>query len=247
MVVLLLGVALLGALVSGIGGAWLGGTGAEMSRGRRLAGARGLAVADAWDLAAPPPRPVRVQGRVRCPDPLVTPDGDQLVAYHRDVEVRLPNGRWRTIERIREGRAFELWDHGGGLRIDPADIAEPIVGIPLIWEGSPDELAAPQAAAVARLAAEGIAATAARAVTRTIAVVDTLQVLADIGLAEAGPTLVPPPGGFVVSTLELDAAMRLLGGPRRRQLPYALGLVAVGAVLLAIGLLGAVIAMLVGA
>src|SRR5512146_2518831 len=130
--VLLLGLAVLGAVLSAAGGLWLRLIGAEVSRARRLAGARGMAVADLLDLREPPPRPVRVAGRIRCADPLVAPDDERLVAFHRDVAVRMPNGRWRTIERIRESRSFELWDHAGSLPVDPVDIGEPIISIPLV-------------------------------------------------------------------------------------------------------------------
>ncbi len=245
---ILIGLALLGAAVLVAGAAWMRATGADPSRGRRLAGARGLSVAEVLDLTEAPTRPVRVSGRIRCPDPLVAPDGERLVAYHRDVSVLLAGGRWRTIERIRESRSFELWDHAGALVLDPAQAAEPLVTIPLIWEGSPDELVDPHAAAVARLTAEhGTAPEAARAVTRTIAVVDPLLVLARVELGPDGPRLVPPEGGYLVSALELDAAMRLLGGSHRRQLVLAIAAVVVGAVLVAGSLLALVIALALGA
>ena len=47
---------------------------------------------------------------------------------------------WRSIERIRESRGFDLWDHGGSLAVDPAQAAEPLVVIPHVWRGSTSEL-----------------------------------------------------------------------------------------------------------
>lgn len=238
--VALLGCALLGGLLAIAGRLWLRELGADPGTGRRLAGAQQLGVGDLLDLPASPPRPVRVAGRIRCSDPMVTDEGERLVAYHRDVEARLPNGRWRTIERLRETRSFELWDHAGSVALDPARAAEPLVTIPQVWQGSPAELQEPHASAVARLAAEGSPPTAARATTRTISIVDRLLVLARVEVAGPGnATLEPPRGGFVISTLELDAAMRLLGGRHRRRLAAAIGMLALGAALAIIGLAAA--------
>jgi len=216
--------------------------GANMTLGRRLAGAREIGVGEALRLEDPPSRPVRVSGRVRCPDPLVAPDGERLVAYHRDVEVRSGTGGWRTIERLRETRSFELWDHAGSMSIDPTGAAEPLITIPLVWEGSPDELGDEHAPGVARVARDEGQPVAARAVTRTISEVDRLLVLAQVRAhGSQGTSLEPPAGGYVISSLELDAAMRLLGGQHRRQLTFAIGLLALGGVLLIGGLLAVLV------
>lgn len=245
---LLVGCALLGAVMAGAALWWLGAIGAHLRMGRRLAGARELPVSEVLDLTAPPARPVRVAGRIRCIDPLVALDGEQLVAFHRDVEVRLPGGHWRTIERLRETRSFELWDHAGSLAVDPALAAEPLVSIPLVWEGRPDELEGPHAAAVARLVAEGRAPEAARAVTRTISVVDRLLVLARVATEVDGSVrLEPPEGGYLFCSIELEAAMRVLGGPRRRQLAAAIGLLAAGVVVAGASLVAAAIVRIAGA
>src|SRR5918996_1599715 len=90
-----------------------------------------------------PARPVRISGRIRCPDPIPTARGERLVALHRDVQVRRPRGPWRSIERIRETRGFELWDHDGSLPLDPAEAAEPLVAIPHVWRGTTGALKDP--------------------------------------------------------------------------------------------------------
>jgi hypothetical protein len=245
--VLLLGCALLGAVLAAGAVAWLRAIGAHLRTGRRLAGAHELTIGEVLDLATPPARPVRIAGRIRCPDPLVAPDGEQLVAFHRDVEVQLPSGRWRTVERLRETRSFELWDHAGSLSVDPSQAAEPLITIPLVWEGMPSELVEPQASAVARFVAEGQAPIAARAVTRTIPVVERLLVLAAVSVGPDGTTrLTPPEGGYLICSLELDAAMRVLGGPRRRQLVAAIGLLAAGLALASASLVAAFLVVALG-
>ena len=242
-----LGVAALGTVLLVAGVVALRGTGASFAMGRRLAGAREVKVGELLDAIELPARPVRVKGRVRCADPIVTAEDDRLVAFHRDVEVELPGGAWQTIERLRETRAFDLWDHDGSLHVDPARAAEPLVGIPHVWRGNPDELDEAFAPAVERLTAEHGTPTAARATTRMVSVVDHLLVLAAATRDPAGNVrLVAPPGGYVISALELDAALRILGGRRHRLLAGAALVTAAGALLVAIGAVIALAGMLAG-
>ncbi|MEO8245822.1 MAG: hypothetical protein ABI622_01760 [Chloroflexota bacterium] len=227
---------LLGLAIAAGGMAWLRRSGASFGLGRRLAGAQELKVGDLLSGGPVPPRPVRVNGRVRCPDPIVTERDERLVAFHRDVEVRLPRGGWRTIERLRETRTFELWDHDGSLSMDPAAAAEPLISIPHVWRGEPAELDATFQPAIARLTAEHGAPTAARATTRMLSMVDRMLVLARVEHGKnGGVSLVPPPGGYVISSLELDAGLRLLGG-RRGRLLGGVATVVAGVLVAAIGL-----------
>lgn len=234
--VLLLGA--LGLLLVAAGALAIRTSGAHPRVAQRYAGAREHRVGELLDLAETPARPVRVTGRVRCADPLVTPDGESLVAYHRDVEVRLPGGGWRTIDRLRETRSFELWDHDGSLTVDPALAAEPLVTIPHVWRGRAADLDAHFTAAVERLSDEGASPAEARAVTRMVSTVDRVGLLALVRRDGSAVSLAPPPGGFILSTLELDAAMRLLAGPRR-------GIMVGGYAAIAVGGLGALVAVVV--
>lgn len=210
-------VVLLGAGLAGVRR-----SGARPGMGRRLAGARQVRVGELLDLGPNDPlpaRPVRVIGRVRCAEPIVTPDDDRLVALHRDVEVSPRPGRWRSIERLRETRSFELWDHDGSLNVDPAEAAEPLVTLPHVWSGSPDELDDTFSEALSRVTAEEGRPALARATTRMISVVDRLLVLAEARRDAAGVLrLSAPRGGYVLSALDLDDAMRVLGGARPRLL-----------------------------
>lgn len=218
------------ALLALGGGLLVRTSGSQLALGRRLAGATGLRLGDLLDRDPLPPRAVRIAGRIRCPDPIVTDDDERLVALHRDVEVRLADGRWRTIERLRETRGMELWDHDGSLPLDLSQAAEPLVTIPYVWRGQVAELEQEaHRAAVQRLEQEGLQPRDARAVTRTISTVDRLLVLARPARAsDGGITLEPPPGGFVISALELPDAMRLLGGRGRARLLAGFGLIGLG-------------------
>jgi hypothetical protein len=234
-----LALVLLGVAVFAAGIAAVRMSGAWSSIARRLGGAREIRVGDLVAASELPSRPVRVVGRIRCGEPLVTERDERLVAVHRDVEIRLPDGSWRTVERLRESRGFDLWDHDGSTAVDPALAAEPLVTIPHVWRGSPDELTDERyRAAIGRIEAEHGTVTAARSITRMVSVVERLQVLAVPARDPDGTlTLVPPRDGFVISTLELDAAMRLLAGPRRRLLLAGVGLVAIGTLAVLAGLL----------
>lgn len=231
----LLGLALLaGGLLT------LRGSGARIRMARRLGGAREVKVGTLLDAAQPPARPVRVAGRVRCADPLVSDEDERLVAWHRDVEVRTRDG-WRSIEHRRETRSFELWDHDGALTVDPAQAAEPLVAIPHTWHGMPADLDETYQPAIARLETQAGPLTAARAETRMISVIDRLLVLSAVERDASGVRLRPPPGGYLISAMELDEAMRLLGGPRRRWLPIAVLATLSGALLTVIGLAAALV------
>ncbi len=235
---------LLGAALLAGGLLAIRASGAQVRLALRLAGARQVRVGDLLGAGDLPVRPVRIIGRIRCPDPIVTAEDDRLVALHRDVQVALPDGRWRTIERIRETRGFELWDHDGSLPLDPADAAEPLVVIPHVWRGSSAELEDPgHRAAISRLVGTGtggVGHAPARSVTRMLSVVERLLVLARARRTpDGGVELVPPPGGYVIAGLDLPDAMRLLGGQRR-------GLMLTGAAVAALGVVALLAGILVG-
>lgn len=214
-------------------------SGASPSLGRRLAGPPQVKVGRLLDDDELPDRPLRVSGRIRCREPLVVGDGERLVAFHRDVEVRIGQ-TWRSVERMREARSFELWDHDGSVTVDPAAAAEPLITIPHVWRGSPDELEEPHASAATRLAERHGPISEARATTRTINVTDRLLVLGRPTRDPQGVArLDPPAGGYLISNLELPDAMRLLGGRHRRA--AAGGVVGIGLsiALVAIGAIGA--------
>ena len=233
-----------GLLLLALGLALIRRSGARLAIGRRLAGARQLRVGELLDLAPSDPlprRPVRVLGRIRCAEPIVTSQDDRLVAFHRDVEVAMPRGGWRSIERLRETRSFELWDHDGALQVDPAQAAEPLIVLPHVWSGSVEELDETYADGLARVAAEQGSSGLARSTTRMVSVVDRLLLLAAVTRdAEGHVALAPPRGGYVVSALELDDAMRLLGGPHPRLMLAGTASVALSVLLLAAAVLVAV-------
>lgn len=213
-------------------------SGARPGTARRLAGPAEVKVGHLLDAGSLSARAVRVSGRIRCRDPLHVGGGERLVAFHRDVEVRI-RGRWRRIERLRETRSFELWDHDGSLTVDPAQAAEPLIAIPKVWRGPPAALEEPHASAVARLVEREGAATEARAITRSVNVTDRVLLLARAVRQGERVRLEPPEGGYLITNLELPDAMRLLGGRHRRLVAGAVIGLALATALAAIGIIGA--------
>ena len=242
------GLVVVGALVGAASAAMLRLAGARPGMARRLAGPREVRVGRLLDAGDLPDRPVRVVGRIRCPDPLEMGGGERLVAFHRDVEVRVA-GRWRTVERLRETRSFELWDHDGSLPIDPARAAEPLIVIPKVWRGDAAALEEPHASAVARLAEREGPVHAARAVTRSLNVTDRLLVLAHARRDTGGRTRLDPPDarGYLIANVQLDDAMRLLGGRHRRLLVIGLVGLALAIGLVAVGIVGGLASLVLGA
>jgi len=214
-------------------------SGGSPGRARRLAGPREVPVGELLSDAPLPDRPVRVAGRIRCREPLDLGDGERVVAFHRDVDVEV-GGRWRSVERLRETRSFELWDHDGSLSLDPSLAAEPLVTIPAVWRGDPSELTEPHASAVARIVERHGPATAARAITRSLNVTDRLLVVARPVRDDGDRVrLDPPEGGYLITSLALPDAMRVLGGRRPRLAAIGVAGLGVAIALLVIGGVGA--------
>jgi hypothetical protein len=244
--IILLVLAAAGLLLAAAGTVALRAIGARPGPARRLAGPAERKVGEVLRGDEAAGRPVRIAGRIRCREPLVAAGGERLVAYHRDVEVRIGR-RWRTIERLRETRSFELWDHDGSTELDPSRAAEPLIAIPKVWRGDPAVLEEPHASVVERLAARHGPIREARASTRTINVTDRLLVLARPVAGEDGQVrLEPPDGGYLITNLALPEAMRLLGGRHRRTAAGAVIAQGLGAGLVAVGGIGAFVVTLAG-
>jgi len=238
----------IGLVGTGAGAALIRSSGANTRAGRRLAGARPGSLHELQELAARdrlPRGPVRIEGRVRCANPLVLPGGDRLAALHRDVEVELPDGRWRVIERVREARTIDLWERAASVPLDLAQLAEPLITIPQVWEGPPAELGASYAPALDRVAGELGPPRRARATTRQLSLVDQLIVLALPVRDEAGRLrLRPPRGGFLAANVELDTAMRLLAGPGRTRMLVGFAVGAIGAAMAVAGAVWLLVALI---
>ena len=82
------GLLLLALLAAAAGLVAIRRSGAEQAIARRLAGARQVRLSELFSMTELPTRPVRIAGRIRCPDPILNARGERLVA--------LPSGVTRT-------------------------------------------------------------------------------------------------------------------------------------------------------
>jgi hypothetical protein len=107
-----------------------------------------------------------------------------------------------------------------------------------VWRGTTGALRDPShLSAVARLGAADGEEWPAQSVTRMVSVVERLLVLARVERGSDGVIrLRPAPGGYLISTLELPDAMRLLGGRQRPRLLIGAGAVMLGVVAAVVGL-----------
>ena len=127
--------------------------------------------------------------------------------------------------------------------VDPSRAAEPLVTIPVVWRGDPDELSEPYASAIRVLEQRHGRATQARSITRAISVTDRLLVVARaVRRGDTDVALEPPGRGYVISNVALDDAMRLLGGRYPRVMVASVVGVGLGTLLALVGLGGAVLA-----
>ena len=224
--------AILGGVLVGGGLLLVRSSGADVRRGRRLGGAKAYALADLQRRASEddlPDGPIRVSGRVRCRDPLLDGEGDRLVAFHRDVEAQLPDGSWQPIERVRETRALQLWERAAAVSLDLAAASEPLITLPQVWEGDTTALDTSYLPATTRLQGAGARPGRARSTTRRLTLVDQLTVLTEVARGPDGELLLrPPAGGFLVTNLDIDVAMRILGGKRPSLLRWGILLAGLG-------------------
>ena len=232
-----------GVVLIGFAGALVARSGARFAMARRLAAAAPARVSEVLQLTEPASGAVRITGRIRCADPIMTSAGERFVAVHRTVEVHLRGAGWRPVEWLRQTRPFALWDHAGELTVDPADCAEPLVVIPAVWRGSPDQLPDEYRPSIERLESRYGPASAARSVTRSVNIIDRLLLVArPVVRDDAAIALVPPRGGYILTNLELDAALRLLSGRHPRRLVAGVTAGVLGVACLAAALIVSLIA-----
>jgi hypothetical protein len=203
--------------------------------GRLLRAAPEVSIAEAVSAATGPPRFVRVRGRVTSDEEFPDEHDRPLVYRRRAIQVAVRPGRWRTVEEDREAVPFGVEERGSSIGIDSADLDEGLVVLPRMAEGRaadiPGRLPAdvPPEAEV-RYRIDQISAV-------ELATVAGVPQLRD-GRAILGPGLGRP---LLLTTLELPAAMRVLGGGRRGMLVVASALLVSGATLLALAVIGLVV------
>jgi hypothetical protein len=204
--------------------------------GRLLASTPEVSVAEARELAAGPPRYVRVSGRIDAEDEFEDDAHRPLVFRRTRLQVRRDAG-WVTFEDGRERVRFEVRDGLEGIVVDDATLEDGLVVVPRESVGTAADVtdrvpAGTPADAQVRLRVEQVSSVE-HAIVLGVPNTDAS------GEARLSAGLGRP---LVLTTLEPEEAMRVLteGGSRRPLVAAAcltggLGLLVVGGTLAVIG------------
>jgi hypothetical protein len=219
-----------------VGGLILRTLGPRYRVGRLLAAAPQATLEEAVALAdANVSRYVRLHGRISSDEEFPDDHDRPLVYRRRRVEVR-EGGQWRSLVDDREAVPFGIEARGTYIAVDATGLDHGLVVITREADGHVADLPADLQ--------EGVAVELpSRLVIEQVSAVEHAFVCG-VPVRSGDEVLIGPGLGrpLVLTTLELDAAMRVLGRGHRRQLQAAVALLPAGGLLLA----GAAIAVLLG-
>jgi hypothetical protein len=198
--------------------------------GRLLSSTPRVSVAEAVRLAAEgAPRYVRIDGRIDSDAEFEDADHRPLVLRRTRLEA-LVGGRWSAFEDNREVVPFEIREGLDAIAVDGAALDDGLVVVRRESAGIAADLAD-------RAPAEIPPTSPARAVVEHVSTVEHAIVLGvpaitGSGAARIGPGLGRP---LILTTLELDEAMRVLTGGRRGRSGLAAALLVAGMLLAGAG------------
>jgi len=209
--------------------------------GRLLAGAPQHTLAEAATLAAEDSESyVRVHGRIDSDEEFPGDDGKPIVYRRRRLQRRAGRSGWQTFDDDRLAVPFRLSEKGEQVSIDTDALGDGLVVVPresvgvaadVTEDAVSGKLPAMPPEAPVRLRIEHVSAVehaTAAGVPR----------MADDGSVVLGPGLGRP---LVLTTLEIDEAMRVLAGGRRRELLVAFGLLIAAPLVVGLGLIALVL------
>ena len=204
--------------------------------GRLLAATRTVSIDEARALAAGPARYVRITGRIDAEDEFEDDAHRPLVFRRTRLQLNV-DGRWVDFEDKRERVDFEVREGLDGIAIDDSALDAGLVVVPRESVGT--------AADVTDRVPAGTPATApVRLWVEQVSSVEHASVLGVPSLDESGEPRMSAGLGrpLILTTLEPDEAMRVLGrGERRRPLIATvcllsgLGLIAFAGILAVVG------------
>ena len=199
--------------------------------GRLLSGARQVSITDAVEMGRHGETAyVRVQGRIDADDPFLDEHGRPLVVRRERVFVQR-DGRWRPIAEARREVPFVLRDRVAEIDVDASALGEGLVVIPREAEGRAGEIPERFAEAVDPDLPVRYRVDQVSAVEHAYAV--GMPVVAPDGAIRLEPAGSRP---LILTTLEIDEAMRVLARGRRGRALTAAVLVALGMASLALAL-----------
>jgi hypothetical protein len=205
--------------------------------GRLLSAAPQHSLADAAAIAARGERVyIRVHGRIDSDEEFPGHDGKPIVFRRRRLQQRPARSNWQTFDDERLAVPFGLVDRGQRVAVDTDALGDGLVVVPRESIGRASDLreeavggtlpALPPDRPV-RLRLEQVGST-------DHATAAGVPVTATDGTVMLGPGLGRP---LLLTTLELDEAMRVLASERRRELQLATGLLVATPLLVVGGLI----------
>jgi hypothetical protein len=229
-------------LVAGLVG-WLllrrSGTGWRI--GRLLSAAQQRSLAQAAAIAAGGTEDyVRIHGRVDSDEEFPGDDGKPLVFRRRRLQQRTRRSGWQTFDDERLAVPFRLSERGEQVSIDADALGDGLVVVPRQSEGVASDVTEE---AVSGTLPELPAETPVRLRIEQISTVDHATA-AGVPRSGADGSVVLGPGlgrPLLLTTLDLDEAMRVLAGGRRTELIVASGLLVVAPILVMVGVVVALI------
>ncbi len=205
--------------------------------GRLLSAAPHRSLAEAAAIAAgDEPAYVRLHGRIDSDEEFPADDGKPIVFRRRRLQHRVGRSGWQTFDDERLAVPFALAERGERVVIDSGALGDGLVVVPRESLGTAADLT-PDAVegALPTLAPD----TPVRLRVEQISAVDHATA-AGVPTVDARGAVVLGPGlgrPLVLTTLELDEAMRILGSSRRRQLMLSAALLVSTPFLVGLGLL----------
>jgi hypothetical protein len=187
------------------------------------------------------PRYVLAHGRVSSDEEFPDENQRPLVYRRRRVQRVGVDGRWQDLDDERVAVPFGIEDRETFVGVDAAALGEGLVVVPRLAEGSAAELPDDWRGRLPTLEPSA----RVRVRVDQVSAVEHASVAGVPALDAAGVPMLSSGAGrpLVLTTLEPDAAMRVLAAPHRRTVQGAalllvagLGLLAVGFVTLLIGL-----------
>jgi hypothetical protein len=204
--------------------------------GRLLAAAPQRSLADAAAIAAAgEPAYIRLHGRIDSDEEFPNEDGKPLVFRRRRLQRRTGRERWQTFDDERLAVPFRLAEQGDRVAIDSEALGDGLVVVPRESVGVAADL---REDAVSGALPPLPPDTPVRLRIEQISTIDHataagVPVIGHDGSVRLGAGLGRP---LVLTTLELDEAMRVLASGRRGELLLAAGLLVSAPLVLLLGL-----------
>jgi hypothetical protein len=236
-----LGIVVLGLVAGLVGYLLLRRSGTGWRVGRLLAAAPERTLAQATAQAANGEEAyIRLHGRIDSDEEFPGDDGKPLVYRRRRLQQRNGRSGWQTFDDERLAVPFRLSQQGERVWIDIEALGDGLVVVPRESEGiAADVTEEAVSGDLPHLPPE----TPVRLRVEQVSAVDHGTATGVPRVSGDGSVLLGPGLGrpLVLTTLELDEAMRVLAGGRRRELMVASGLLIASPLVIGVGLMALVL------